>query len=56
MQEGGKTITICSSASHYKKPIFIYNEIDEDLNIKEEILGLNPIFLNTRLNIIKRFI
>jgi len=43
---GGNGLMEMTIAFHYKKPIFIYNKIQEDLNIKEEIYGLNSIFLN----------
>lgn len=40
--------------SHYKKPIYILNEIEENHPFAEEIFGLNPIFLNGELERIKR--
>ncbi|MCL5438815.1 MAG: hypothetical protein M1268_02400 [Patescibacteria group bacterium] len=49
---GGSVLTEMAIAFHYKKPIFIYDEISEDLNIKEEIYGLNPIFIKKNLRII----
>lgn len=33
----------------HKKPIFIYNPISDDLNIAEEVYGLNPIFIDKEL-------
>lgn len=43
---GGNTLMEMAIAFHYNKPIFIYNKISEELPVKEEIYGLNPIFLN----------
>jgi len=51
---GGNVLMEMVLAFHYKKPIFIYNNISEDLNIKEEVYGLNPIFLKQDLNIIRK--
>ncbi len=53
---GGNTLMEMTLAFHYKKPIFIYNDIAKGLGIKEEIFGLNPIFLETDLLVIKKFI
>lgn len=50
---GGNVLMEMVLAFHYKKPIFIYNNIPEDLNIKEEIYGLNPVFLEKDLCKIK---
>lgn len=49
---GGNTLMEMTIAFHYKKPIFIYADIDENLNIKEEIFGLAPVFINKDLNIL----
>ena len=46
---GGNGLMEITLAYHYKKPIFILNEISENLPFKEEILGVNPIFLNGRI-------
>lgn len=51
---GGNALMEITLAYHYKKPIFIYNEISEDLNIKEEIYGVNPIFIIEDLNLIRK--
>jgi diphthamide synthase subunit DPH2 len=53
---GGNVLMEMTLAFHYKKPIFIYNDITEDLGIKEEIFGLNPIFLKSNLNLIRKHI
>lgn len=52
---GGNTLMEMAIAYHYKKPIFIYNPISEESNIKEEIYGLFPIFINQNLNLIAKF-
>jgi UDP-N-acetylglucosamine:LPS N-acetylglucosamine transferase len=49
---GGNVLMEMVIAFHYKKPIYIYNDISADLSIKEEIYGMNPIFLNGDLRII----
>ncbi len=51
---GGNVLMEMAIAFHYKKPIFVYNEIAEELNIKEEIYGLNPVFINTDLKVIAK--
>ena len=51
---GGNVLMEMTIAFHYKKPIFIYNDIAEELNIKEEIYGLNPVFINCDLEIIAK--
>lgn len=51
---GGNTLMEMTIAFHYKKPIFIYNPISEELNIKEEIYGLSPIFINQDLSLIAK--
>jgi hypothetical protein len=42
---GGNVLMEMMLAFHYNKPIFIFNNISEDLGIKEEVYGLNPFFL-----------
>ncbi|MDO8639432.1 MAG: hypothetical protein Q7R53_00765 [bacterium] len=51
---GGNTLMEMTIAFHYKKPIFIYSEIDENLNIKEEVYGLNSIFIKEDLKILQK--
>ena len=46
---GGNGLMEITLAYHYKKPIFILNEISENLQFYEETIGVNPIFLNGRL-------
>lgn len=53
---GGNTLMEMTLAFHYKKPIFIYNDISEDLSIKEEVFGLKPIFINGNLKKINRYL
>lgn len=43
---GGNTLMEMAIAFHYKKPIYILNPISERLGWKEEVFGLQPIFLN----------
>jgi len=51
---GGNVLMEMVLAFHYKKPIFVYNNISEDLGIKEEIYGMQPIFIEEDLEKIKR--
>lgn len=51
---GGNVLMEMVIAFHYKKPIFIYNDISEDLPIKEEVYGLEPIFIQGNLDIISQ--
>jgi hypothetical protein len=50
---GGNVLMEMAIAFHYKKPIFIYNNITEDLQIKEEVYGLKPKFISGDLSKIK---
>jgi len=43
---GGNTLMEMCIAFHYGKPIYILNPIDGGLSYKEEVLGMQPIFLN----------
>ena len=43
---GGNTLIEAAIGFHYQKPIYILNPISDSLNFKEEILGMQPIFLN----------
>lgn len=47
---GGNTLMEITIAYHYKKPIFVLNEIEKDSSIREEILGINSIFLKGDLD------
>lgn len=51
---GGNVLMEMVLAFHYKKPIFILNLVSEKLGIYEEILGLNPIFINGNLNLLQK--
>jgi len=42
---GGNGLMEMTIAFHYKKAIYIFNEISEDFNIKEEIYGMNCMFI-----------
>jgi len=43
---GGATLLEMGIAFHYKKPIYLLNSVSDKLSLKEEILGMQPIFLN----------
>lgn len=51
---GANTLLEMVLAFHYNKPIFIYNEISEKLGSAEEVYGMNPIFINGDLRVIKK--
>ena len=51
---GGNTLIEAAIGFHYKKPVYILNPISDDLGFKEEIFGLQPIFLNGDLEKIER--
>ncbi len=46
---GGNVLIEMAAAFIGKKPIFVLNPIDENLGIKEEVYGLNSIFLEGNL-------
>ena len=50
---GGNTLMEMTIAFHYKKPIFVYNDISEELSFAEEVYGMNPKFLEGDLTKIK---
>lgn len=50
---GGNVLMEMTIAFHFKKPIFIVNDISEDLPLKEEVYGMQPVFLNGDLSKIK---
>ena len=43
---GGNTLMEMAIAFQYKKPIYILNPVSEKLGWKEEVFGMQPIFLN----------
>ena len=47
---GGNTLIEAAIGFDHKKPIYILNPISDDLGFKEEIYGLQPIFLNGDLS------
>lgn len=51
---GGNALMEMTLAFLNKKPIFVLNPIDENLGIKEEVYGLNSIFINGDLSLIKK--
>ncbi len=46
---GGNTLIEAAIGFHYKKPIYILNPISDKLDVKEEVLGMRPIFLDGNL-------
>ena len=52
---GGNGLLEMFLAYLHKKPIFIYNQIPDDLNIAEEVYGLNPVFINQDLKTITKY-
>ena len=46
---GGNTLMEMGLAFHYKKPIYILNPVSPKLGFLEEVLGLQPVFLNGKL-------
>lgn len=50
---GGNALMEMTLAYHYKKPIFLWNDITSQLSIEEEIRGLNPIVIHQDLMKIK---
>ena len=50
---GGNVLMEMTLAYHYKKPIFLLNDITSTLAIEEEIRGLNPMIIEGDLKKIK---
>ncbi|MDP2671733.1 MAG: hypothetical protein Q8P13_04745 [bacterium] len=50
---GGNVLLEMLVAYLHKKPIFILNYVADELMLKEEILGLNPIFVENDLERVK---
>ena len=50
---GGAVLCEMAIGLHFGKKIFILNPIQEDVNYKEEILGMKPVILNGDLSKIK---
>lgn len=50
---GGNTLMEITIAYHYKKPIFILNEIEKNSLIKEEVFGVNSVFIKGDLSFFK---
>ncbi len=50
---GGNVLMEMAIAFFQQKPIFLMNEIPEESNFLEEIIGLNPIVLHGNINILK---
>lgn len=51
---GGNVLIEMAAAFIGKKPIFVLNPIDERLGIKEEVYGLSSIFLDGKLELIRK--
>lgn len=50
---GGNVLMEMAIAFHYKKSIYIYNNISSKSQFKEEILGMHPVFIDGDLSKIK---
>jgi hypothetical protein len=50
---GGNVLMEITIAYYHKKPIYILNNISEASSIKEEIYGVDPIFLSGKLSLLK---
>ena len=50
---GGNVLMEMTLAYYHKKPIFIWDMTDKKSSLYEEIIGINPIFINKNLNNIK---
>lgn len=50
---GGNVLMEMALAFHYKKPIYVLNELSNLSMFKEEVLGMNPVFLKRDLKKIK---
>jgi hypothetical protein len=46
---GGNVLMEMTIAFHLKKPIFILNELPEESNYLEELIGMEPIILHSKL-------
>lgn len=53
---GGNVLMEMTIAYYFKKPIFILNDISEDLIIKEEIYAINPTFLKGNIDYFKKHV
>jgi hypothetical protein len=51
---GGNALMEMLLAFLNKKPIFVYEPITYDLNVAEEVYGLNPVFINKDLKLISK--
>lgn len=53
---GGNVLMEMTLAFYLKKPIFLFNDIDPKLQIKEEVYGLQPIILHEKLHLLTEHI
>ncbi len=51
---GGAVLAEMAVGLHFGKKIYILNDIDHEVSYKEEILGMLPIFLNGKVENIKK--
>lgn len=51
---GGNVLMEMVLAFHYQKPIYILHDVSDDLGYKEEIYGLQPVFLHDDIKNILR--
>jgi hypothetical protein len=51
---GGNVLMEMTLAFYFKKPIFIYHNLAEKLPLKEEVYGVQPIFIEEDLEKIKK--
>ena len=47
---GGNVLMEMALAFDYKKPLYVLNPVSAKLPVYEEVLGMQPLFLNGELN------
>ena|SRR3989338_1039701 len=50
---GGNVLMEMALAFHYKKPLYVLHPVNAKLPVYEEVLGMQPLFLNGELNNIR---
>lgn len=50
---GGAVLAEMAIGLHFNKPIYVLNPVDETVHYKEEILGMKPVILNGKLELIR---
>lgn len=53
---GGNGLMEMTLAYYFKKPIFILRPVTDQLSIKEEVIGVNAIFLNEDLSTLQQYL